>query len=116
MHRRVSFKGRLPHREVPALMAESRALVHPSVREGASWVVGEAAAVGVPSIVFAGVGAATTVKLSNNGGAICPVIGDLATNLATGILQVCSRPEPQPSDRWSSKRLPGLMKKWWDIE
>lgn len=111
--RRVIFRGRVPHSEVTALMARSRALVHPSVREGSPWVVGEAAAVGVPSVVFEGVGAATTVRFSNNGGAICHARGDLAANLAEGIVKVCSRPIPEPSTRWGSDRLASLLKKWW---
>lgn len=110
---RVIFKGRVPHSEVTTLMAGSRALIHPSVREGSPWVVGEAAAVGVPGVVFEGVGAATTVKFSNNGGAVCLARGDLAANLAEGIVEVCSRPIPEPSNRWSSARLTELLKKWW---
>lgn len=113
LDRRVIFRGRVAHAEVASLMARSRALVHPSVREGSPWVVGEAAAVGVPGIVFEGVGAVTTVKLSNNGGAICRAEGDLAANLAQGVIEVCSRPIPSPSRRWSSDRLPGLLKRWW---
>lgn len=110
---RVSFLGRVPHGEMLSLLAASRVLVHPSVREGASWVTGEAAAVGVPAVVFDNVGAATTVRLSDNGGAICSSVGDLAENLAAGVLEVCSRAEPGPSSRWSAERLPSLLKKWW---
>lgn len=110
---RVSFLGRVPHRQIPALLATSRVLVHPSVREGASWVIGEAATVGVPAVVFENVGAATTVRFSNNGGAICSAQGNLSANLAAGILEVCSRREPPPSGRWSAERLPALLEKWW---
>lgn len=113
---RVSFLGKVPHENIPTLLAASRVLVHPSVREGASWVIGEAATVGVPAVVFGNVGAATTVRLSGNGGAICPASGDLAGNLAAGILDVCSRPEPQASTRWSAERLPALLKQWWATE
>lgn len=111
---RVLFKGHLPRRDAVLALAKSRVLVHPSVREGASWVVGEAAAVGVPAVVFDDVGATTTVRFSNNGGVVCERIrGDESRSLARGIVRAACGGRPSYSSRWSSSRLPALLDDWW---
>lgn len=113
---RVSFLGRLEHAEALAALGRSRLLLHPAVREGAPWAVGEAAALGIPAVVFDSVGAATTVRLSANGGEVVslPTMpGDLANAFADGILRSLQRPKPGPITRWSSERLPKLLEEWW---
>lgn len=112
--RRVSFRGRVPHKEAVERIGASRALLHPSIREGASWVVGEAAAVGVPAVVFEGSGADSTVRMCNNGGQVCsPGSRSLPTALAESADRILRSPRPEPSNRWSASRLPNLLKDWW---
>ncbi len=112
---RVVFVGQLPHQDTLAAIARSRVLLHPSSREGASWVIGEAAALGVPSVVFDSVGASTTVRLSRNGGQVVSASGDLVAALAGGVLQAAHGTRPGRSNRWDASRLDGLLDEWWDV-
>jgi glycosyltransferase involved in cell wall biosynthesis len=112
--KRIHFLGRLPWADSMHRLARSRVLVHPSSREGSPWVVGEAAACGIPSVVFRGSGADTTARLSNNGSYICDGrTMALHLELAQGIESVSRSSAPQPSARWSAARLPTLLKEWW---
>ena len=113
LHARVTFLGTLTHEDTLRAIAKSSVLVHPSIREGAAWVVGEAASVGVPAVVYENVGAATTVRFSDNGGVVCSAEGDLVEALARGVLEASVAPRPMPSDRWSADRLPSLLDDWW---
>lgn len=111
---RVVFHGQLPKEAAVQRIAESRLLVHPSIREGASWVVGEAAAVGVAAVVFEGTGADSTVKLCGNGGVICTSEPqELVGSFVAGIRQALDNPQPEPSARWAAQRLPELINDWW---
>lgn len=112
---RVTFFGRLAHEETIRAIESSRILVHPAVREGASWVVGEAAAVGVPAVVFEGSGAGSTVLLSNNGGVIVSggQAGGLAAPFVDAILKVAASEPPAATDRWDASRIPHLIADWW---
>ncbi len=110
----VIFLGRLSRVDAIRHMAHSRVLIHPSESEGAAWVIGEAAAVGVPSVVFAHSGAESTVELCGNGGAVA--VSDtvnLAGALGNAVEDVLNRPAPKPTDRWNATRLPALLKQWW---
>lgn len=108
---RVSFLGRVSREEVIRLIASSAVLAHPSSREGAAWVVGEAAAVGTPAVVFEGSGAETAVRLSDNGGRICQPTGNLASLMASAIVDISA--DFVPTRRWASARLPDLLLRWW---
>ena len=112
---RVEFTGRVSHAEAVGRISQSAALVHFAIREGAGWVVGEAAAGGVPSVVLGATGAATVLRLS----------GDLGVNVAENdpaappvglvrdaVLQTVERGNWFPSSRWSAERLPGLVGRW----
>ncbi|MEX5237802.1 glycosyltransferase [Kocuria arenosa] len=111
---RVTFLGKLPRAEAIHHMAHSRVLIHPSESEGSPWVIGEAAAVGVPAVVFANSGAESTVELSDNGGAVAfSGTGDLAGALGNALEDVLARSAPEPTDRWSATRLPSLIEQWW---
>jgi glycosyltransferase involved in cell wall biosynthesis len=109
---RVEFTGRVKREAALEILSRARALVHPAIREGSPWVVGEAAAAGVPSAVFAGTGADTTARLSANGSGICAPNAGVAEFAAT-VSRVAGADRPTPSDRWSEKRLPDLLDKWW---
>ena len=110
---RVRFLGAVPRAGALDLMSTSRLLVHPSSREGSPWVVGEAAACGLAAVVMPGSGSEATVRLSANGGVVAPAEPDQVTALAEGVLAALSRRQPEPSDRWSAARLPGLLDTWY---
>jgi len=111
--RRVTFTGSLPREEAVQALASARCLVHPSSREGSPWVVGEAAACGVPAVVFANSGAEATVRLSANGGQIVAEDADHSGALASGVISALAQPSPLPSHRWSAQRIPKLLSDWW---
>jgi glycosyltransferase involved in cell wall biosynthesis len=110
---RVAFHGLIDRLEVLERLRGTRLLVHPAEREGAGWVIGEAASLGVPAVVFEDTGAATVVELSGIGGKICPETDNPAKSLADGIVDALSQERPEPTDRWSIDRLPGLLEGWW---
>lgn len=112
----VSFLGRVSLDESRRLIGSSRALIHPSSREGSPWVVGEAAAAGVPAAVFEGTGADTVARLSDNHSEICEESGDRAQSLARGVQRLLRSPMPQPTDRWSSTRMATLIPHWWGTD
>lgn len=110
---RVRFLGRLPHDDALTALAASRLLLHPAAREGSPWVIGEAAALGVPAVAFSDVGAASTVLMSDNGGEVADPVGDLAESLARAAHRVLVRPVPDRSNRWLSARFTRLLDDWW---
>lgn len=110
---RVRFLGSVDRSVALDVMAEARLLVHPSSREGSPWVVGEAAASGLASVVMPGSGAEATVRLCDNGGVVAPVRADEVDSLADGVVEALEHPRPAPSARWSAGRLPGLLDSWY---
>lgn len=110
---RVEFRGAVPRGEALDIMSTSRLLIHPSAREGSPWVVGEAAAGGLPAVVMSGSGAEATVRLCDNGGVVAPRRPDEVDALVEGVLEALGRPMPEPTDRWSAARLPGLLDEWY---
>jgi glycosyltransferase involved in cell wall biosynthesis len=113
---RVIFAGQIERAVALEMIARSRALLHPSTTEGAAWAVGEAAALGVPSVVFENTGADTTVKLSDNGGIAVRSTGDLVGDFTAGIVQVLKGPRPAPVPRWDKTRISNLLDSWWAVE
>jgi len=87
---RVSFVGQLPRIEVIRLMFSADVLFHPSSREGGSGVIGEATAVGIPVVCFAGTGSANVLddagtsgtKISAGGGLTCAQVAAAITQAA----------------------------------
>jgi glycosyltransferase involved in cell wall biosynthesis len=59
---KISWKGTIDREELRDLLASYDAILHPSVREGASTITGEAIVAGVPIVVFDGTGAAGTLE------------------------------------------------------
>ncbi|WP_394855751.1 glycosyltransferase [Rhodococcus opacus] len=113
---RVQFLGRLEHSEAVSRVASSSILLLPSKREGAGWVVGEAAAAGTPSVVLGNSGAATVVRLSGDMGAVVPETSSARDSLreyCDAIVEVHRRGRWKPSNRWSANRLPELLTSVW---
>lgn len=107
---RVEFCGRVSREESQQQIARAGALLLPSIREGAPWVVGEAAASGVPSIVTNSSGASTVVRLSGDLGTVLAETDEpeLARRIATAARSASERTWT-PSTRWESRRLEGLL-------
>lgn len=112
--KRVEFVGRLERHDALSQVARSRVLLHPAIREGSPWVVGEAAALGVPAVAYGRSGADSTVRLSANGGEVVEnrTVDPIKT-FVQGVATVLSRPRPQPSNRWNAERIPALLDEWW---
>ncbi|OZF51288.1 glycosyltransferase [Rhodococcus sp. 14-1411-2a] len=112
---RVEFTGHISHADAVERISISAALVHFAVREGAGWVVGEAAAGGVPSVVLGATGAATVLRLSGDLGvnvAECDSAAPPLDQVREAVLHTVERDNWLPSSRWSAKRLPELVGQW----
>lgn len=115
---RVTFKGRLTRDNALQSVAASTLLLLPSSREGAPWVVGEAAAMGVPSIVSDISGAGTVVELSGEMGRSIGEVEDpdvLAGRFAQAAIEVGQQSDWAPTNRWSASRMPFLLDEWWNV-
>lgn len=100
---RVYFAGQVPRTKIISMMQESSVVVHPSTREGGSGVVGEATAIGVPVVCFAGTGAAVVLDFA--GGHGIKVDAKVANNssIADSIVATSSMPR-RPAAVWSEDR------------
>lgn len=101
---RVEFAGKLPRAEVLRLMAQSDVLLHPSGREGASGVVGEATAVGLPVVCFAGTGSAAAVHLVPGSGVLLDPSQGGRREFVDAIMRAASM-FPTPFDGWTEDRF-----------
>jgi len=59
---KITWKGTVDRAELRGLLPTYDAILHPSVREGASTITGEAIVAGIPIVVFDGTGAAGTLE------------------------------------------------------
>ncbi|WP_415976365.1 glycosyltransferase [Rhodococcus sp. 077-4] len=115
----VTFEGRLTRDDALESVATSTLLLLPSSREGAPWVVGEAAAMGVPSLVSDISGAGTVVELSGKMGTSIGEVENpdvLAGRFAQAAIEVAQHPDWTPTSRWSASRMPSLLDEWWNVE
>jgi glycosyltransferase involved in cell wall biosynthesis len=105
---RVKFLGKLPRERVLAEMAKASVLFHPSGREGASGVVGEATFVGIPVVCFAKTGASSVLEASDSAG--LALDAGLATldSLAEAVVVGASMPRKR-SDMWTEGRFDELI-------
>jgi glycosyltransferase involved in cell wall biosynthesis len=106
---RVVFHGRRTQNEILELMSCADVLFHPSGREGASGVVGEATSVGLPVVCFSGTGAASVLLESGSSGVVlnparCDERGDA---IAAALVEAASLPR-MPCALWSIHRLTQL--------
>ncbi|MGP9659979.1 glycosyltransferase [Arthrobacter sp. AOP36-C1-22] len=113
---RIEFTGALGHKETLAKLARSQVLVHPAAREGAAWVIGEAAALGIPTVAVAGSGCESTVWQSKVGGRIVGPVGDLASQIAAEIASLLRVSRSEKSERWDLARAPRLLTEWWELD
>lgn len=113
---RVHFLGWLPKTEALEKLASSAVLLHPSEREGAGFAVAEAAACGVPAVTCDDTGAATVVRLSNNGGTSVPRAKQVVQNLALAVATVAKGSRHNPVTRWRADRFDTLLPTWWNLE
>lgn len=108
---RVDFLGQLPRSEVLGRLGQADALVLPSMHDAAGWAVGEAATLGVPSVVLdvggppaqlAGLGRAVPARGSQTPAEIAEALRDLPS-------------DRRPTDRWSATRLGERVDAWYRL-
>jgi len=103
---RVEFSGRLEQHELWNLMAAASAVLVPSLREGASFVAAEAAAIGVPVIAFDHHGPRTLAALSPaQFRLIAPESPQQAIDAIARALAEVRLLDPGPTDAFSIPRL-----------
>jgi glycosyltransferase involved in cell wall biosynthesis len=94
--------------QVRQLMEEADALLYPSMRDAASWVVGEALAVGCPVVCLDIGGPPLLVKPC---GTAVAIDGDVSRNLARAL---ASTPDgARCVVRWGEDRVPALIEDWY---
>jgi len=92
-----------------AAMHEADVLLLPSMHDSAGWVVGEAAAAGIPTVCLRLGGPATMVRRS--GGAAVPPRPDVVEGLSTAVKQSVGMEIVRGA--WTHDRLPGLADSWY---
>lgn len=105
---RMTFHGSLDRTAVLDMMVQSDVLMHPSGREGASGVVGEAASCGLPVVCFERTGASSVLQDSGTSGVVLPA--DPATTrdmLAEAIVRASAMPRTSTT-QWTKQRLVDL--------
>lgn len=110
---RVRFLGHRSRSDVRAAMLAADVLVHPSGREGASGVVGEAASCGLPVVAFAGTGAASVLQDSGTPGVVVQARDRPGRDdLAAAVLRAAAMPR-RSTAQWSTDRLVALSERLW---
>lgn len=108
---RVHFMGRRDRPEVLAAMAEYDVLLHPSGREGASGVVGEATAMGIPVVCFENTGAASVLDDAGTSGvSVRAEKTTSADDLALAIRRGAALPRVR-SRVWNERRFEDLQRR-----
>jgi glycosyltransferase involved in cell wall biosynthesis len=105
---RVFLHDPVSRPSVRALMEGADALLYPSMRDAASWVVGEALAVGCP-VVCLNVGGPPL--LVESCGTAVPTEGDVPGNLARAL--AATSESTRCVVRWGDDRVPGLVDDWY---
>jgi len=106
---RVVLHEPVPRHEVRDLMVHADALLYPSMREAAGWVVAEALAVGCP-VVCLEIGGPPL--LVGTGGTTVPICGDVPGNLAQAVAATVG--QPRRVVRWGDDRAAGLVQGWYE--
>jgi glycosyltransferase involved in cell wall biosynthesis len=94
--------------EIKKVMQEADALLYPSMRDAASWVVGEALAVGCP-VVCLDVGGPPLLVRSC--GTAVPPEGDVPGNLARALAMTMHTARCEV--RWGDDSVPALLDEWY---
>jgi glycosyltransferase involved in cell wall biosynthesis len=106
---RVELTGHLPREEVMGRYATADALLFPSFRDAAGWVVAEASSAGCP-VVCLPLGGPPTLAHVN--AFVAPLEGDVVENLARQLVRA-GEEGGTPHQRWARDRLPGLVDGWY---
>lgn len=102
---RVTFHGSLDRAAVLDMMVQSDVLMHPSGREGASGVVGEAASCGLPVVCFERTGASSVLEESGTSGVVLPADpGTTRDMLAHAIVRASAMPRIMTA-QWTRQRF-----------
>lgn len=105
---RITFAGKLPRPEVLKHMNEADVLIHPSAREGASGVVGEATAVGIPVVCFDRTGASSVLDASGASGRSVPAESSNTSAFVDAILTAAELPRIRAAV-WTERRFKLLV-------
>lgn len=108
VERRVHFAGRVDRATVLKALGEADALVFPSFHDSASWTVAEAVTVGTP-VICLDIGGPPAI--ASEGGWTLPLTCHLPQAIAESLAAIAHAGPPPPSTRWSSDRLPPLIRK-----
>jgi len=101
---RVTFLGQVPRTVVLDEMTCADVVIHPSTREGASGVVGEATAIGTPVVCFAGTGGAAVLDFAQGSGILIDAAQhDRSGLVATAIIDALELPR-RASQVWFADR------------
>lgn len=106
---RVTLHGWCPRPEVRAAMAGADALLFPSLRDAAGWVVAEALALGCPVVCLAGTGPAEL--LSRGGGIAVTPSSRTEADLAAALAAVAD--VPPATAPWDDADLGALLTAWY---
>jgi glycosyltransferase involved in cell wall biosynthesis len=106
---RITFETSASRERIADLMSSATVLVHPSAREGASGVVGEATACGLPVVCFEGTGAASVLKASGASGIAvhAKAYGRLGRFVAA--VKAAESLPRRRSDIWTTLRIKRLL-------
>jgi glycosyltransferase involved in cell wall biosynthesis len=101
---RVTFLGQVSRTIVLDEMSAADVVIHPSAREGASGVVGEATAIGTPVVCFAGTGGAAVLDFAGGSGVLMDASHHADNELvASAIIDALSTPR-RASPIWFADR------------
>jgi glycosyltransferase involved in cell wall biosynthesis len=109
LEHRVLLHGQRPRAEVLDAMASAAVLLHPSMRDAASWVVAEALTIGCPIVCLRTGGPA--VLLRSGGGIAVEPGSDLVARLAEAVAAAAG--SGPSAERWTDEHLPELVDSWY---
>ncbi|QII08106.1 glycosyltransferase family 4 protein [Rhodococcoides fascians A25f] len=105
---RVTFHGSLDRAAVLDMMVQSDVLMHPSGREGASGVVGEAAACGLPVVCFERTGASSVLEDSRTSGVVLPADSATTRDMMAEAIVRASTMQRISTTQWTKQRFVDL--------
>ncbi|WP_141215802.1 glycosyltransferase family 4 protein [Rhodococcus sp. WWJCD1] len=105
---RVTFHGSLDRAAVLNMMVQSDVLMHPSGREGASGVVGEAAACGLPVVCFERTGASSVLEDSRTSGVVLPADSATTRDMMAEAIVRASTMQRISTTQWTKQRFVDL--------
>lgn len=110
---RVRFAGHVPREQVETALADASALIFPSFRDAAGWVVAEAIAAGTPVVALDRGGPSLLIDRSGLGQTVQGGIS-VARRLSEALQRVvdCDA-DVDASPAVDTQRLPGLLADWY---